>query len=53
VPKITRIGSEWSLSERQLDWIECDDFLPCPTDVAGPDKYRANIKTQRVAYCNL
>jgi hypothetical protein len=53
VPKKARAGSERFQSERQPDWIGCGDFVPSPIDVVRSDKDRADMKTQRVACCNL
>jgi hypothetical protein len=53
VPKKACAGSERFRSERQFDWIGCGDFVPSPIDFVRPDKDRADMKTQRVACCNL
>lgn len=50
---MARATSERFPSERQLDWIGCDDFVPCPIDVVSSDRYRAHIHTQRVVCRNL
>jgi hypothetical protein len=49
----TRARNEQFLSERQHDWIGCDDFALSPIDVTRSDNFKSTMEAQQVAYRNI
>lgn len=41
------------LSEKQRDWIGCDDFAPSPIGVSRSDNYKLTMEVKQVAYRNI